>query len=85
MQARSKEAKTRDVDFMYSPDPTTTTRTKTRKKHRKNTVEMKKQPEHVYFDYKYENLDGSGFWLWKANPPTPSSLLKGQFCGRMHC
>ena len=68
MQTRSKEAKTRDVDIMYSPDPTTTTRTKTRKKHRKNTAEMKKQPEHVYFDYKYENLDGSGILALEGEP-----------------
>ena len=53
---------------MYSPDPTTTTRTKTRKKLRKNTAEMKKQPEHVYYDYKYEDVDGSGILALEGEP-----------------
>ena len=70
MQTRSKESKTRDVDFMYSPDPTTTSKTKTRKKHHKNTAEMTKQPEHVYFDYNffYENLNDSGILALEGEP-----------------
>ena len=71
MQTRSKDSKqTRDVDFLYSPDPTTrpTTRPKTRKKLHKNTAEMKKQPEHVYYDYKYEDVDGSGILALEGEP-----------------
>ena len=69
MQTRSKDLKqTRDVDFLYSPDPTNTTKTKTRKKLRKNTAEMKKQPEHVYYDYKYEDVYGSGILALEGEP-----------------
>ena len=41
---------------------------KLRKKHCTNTAEVRKQPEHVYFDYKYENLDGSGILALEGEP-----------------
>ena len=57
-----------DADYTYSPDPATTTRTKIRKRQRKDTAAMKKQPEHVFIDYKYEDLNGSGILALDGEP-----------------
>ena len=65
MQTRARDLKnSRNVAFIYSPDPTTTTE----KEQREKTAEMLTQPEHVFVYYKYEDLDGSGILALESEP-----------------
>ena len=52
----------------YSPDPSTTTGKKIRNKQRKDTSALKKRPEHVFIDYKYVDLEGSGILAVEGEP-----------------